>query len=395
MAFCYREGMNKKTAKLIYENGPDWHYATGTHIADPALWYQSPRGKTHIVVNELEISLMRKTAKVDAVHSTTDVRKGIKGKPLSIAAMVEYLMEQEKTRPDEILVPAHFAVNLYEKLRTDGLPLAVSPENLFFPNRALKSTEEIKKLRAAQKLNESAFILAFDILAKAKIRKLDNVLVWQGNTLTAEALQGEMNAHLARNGCTEFHGGPIVACGPQGAMPHARGNGPLKAHQFIVMDCFPRHANGYWGDLTRTVLKGKPTQWHENVYAAVLKSQKLALSQLKPGADGHTIHLSVVNSLSKDGFPTGMDAKGTPYGMFHGTGHGVGLDLHDPGPRTLSGTPCALKPGMVTSVEPGLYYADKSITGGIGGCRIEDVVAITATGYTNLTTLSKTDWVIK
>jgi Xaa-Pro aminopeptidase len=83
-----------------------------------------------------------------------------------------------------------------------------------------------------------------------------------------------------------------------------------------------------------------------------------------------------------------VDDQGRPYGFFHGTGHGVGLELHDPGPRTLSSVSCKLQAGMVTSVEPGLYYPGK------GGVRIEDVVAITPDGYQNLTKLEKKRWVI-
>lgn len=382
-------------AKLIYESGPNWHYATGTPISDPALWYQSPKGQTHIVVSELEIALMQKTAKVDTVHGFAEIRKALSGKPLSIAAMVQFLVGLEKTPPQMLMVPPDFSANLFQYLTAAGLPVQIDASPLFFPSRAHKTADEIKKLKAAQKLNESAFTLAFSILAASKIRKTDNTLLWQGSVLTSEALKGEMNAHLARHGVSEFHHGPIVACGPHSAMPHHRGSGPLKAHQFIVMDCFPRHANGYWGDLTRTVLKGKPTDWHHGIYTAVLKAQKLGLSLLKPGADGSQIHAAVVESLQQSGYPTGADTKGNPHGMFHGTGHGVGLELHDPGPRTISAAPCILQPGMVTSVEPGLYYADKKTTGGIGGCRIEDVVTITPKGYTNLTTLSKTDWIIK
>lgn len=382
-------------AKMLYECGSNWIYATGAHISDPALWYQSPKGKTHIVVSELEISLMRKNARVDTIHAFSDVRTALQGKPLSLENMLHYLISLEKTAPESILVPGDFPSALYEKLKATGLPLQPSTEALFFPDRAIKTEVEVRKLRAAQKLNESAFELAFAILAQAKINKTDATLMWQSTPLTAEILRGEMNAHLARYGATEFHNGPIVACGLQGAMPHERGHGLLKAHQFIVIDCFPRHSNGYWGDLTRTVLKGTPTDWHHSLYNAVLKSQKLALSLLKPGTDGQSIHKAVIDSLTASGFPTGTDAKGNPYGMFHGTGHGVGLDLHDPGPRTISGVSCILQPGMVTSVEPGLYYTDKKLTGGTGGCRIEDVVTITEKGYTNITTLPKTNWVIK
>jgi Xaa-Pro aminopeptidase len=120
----------------------------------------------------------------------------------------------------------------------------------------------------------------------------------------------------------------------------------------------------------------------------VIEAQKLALKLIKPGVDGRDIHAAVQSFFAKAGFKTGTDDKGRPYGFFHGTGHGVGLELHDPGPRTISTVPCILKPGMVTSVEPGLYYPTK------GGCRIEDVVVVTPTGYKNLNKLSKSAWVI-
>lgn len=384
-----------KVARLLYENGPDWRYATGTQISDPALWYCSPKGVTHIVVSELEIGLMRKEACVDKVHAFGDIRAKLKGQPLTLEAMLRYLMAQEKTLPEVIEVPGHFPAGLFGTLQQSGLPLKVAPRGLFFEQRALKTADEIKKLKSAQKLNEQAFEVAFGILAAAKIRKTDAVLMWQGAVLTSEILRGEMNGFLARQGAEEFHHGPVVAGGVQGAMPHARGTGPLKAHEFIVIDCFPKHPNGYWGDLTRTVVKGKANPWHHKVYNAVLDAQKTGLKLLKPGLNGKEIHAAVVAKLEEHGFTTGTDAKGNPYGMFHGTGHGVGLELHDPGPRTLSSVDCILKPGMVTSVEPGLYYTDKRISGGVGGCRIEDAVVITETGYKNLTTLSKTEWVIK
>lgn len=382
------------SAKLIYENGPNWRHATGTAIADPALWYQTPSGATHIVVSELEIALMKASAdtkKVQHIHSFADVKAKLGDKPLGLTSMVGWLAGLEK--PDVIWVPATFPAGLMARLQAVGLPVQAFAEELFFPERAIKTPAEIEALRHAQRVNEGAFKHAFKILKAAEIGP-KNVLYWKGKVLTAELLRGEMNAHLVKNGAEEFHGGPIVACGPQSAQPHNRGEGPLLAHQPIVMDCFPRNANGYWGDLTRTVVKGKPSPWLKKVYNAVLQSQTLALSLLKPGVDGALVHKAVVASLTKAGFPTGADDAGVPYGMFHGTGHGVGLELHDPGPRTISSSTCVLQPGMVTSVEPGLYYANKTITGGIGGVRIEDVVTITEKGHDNLTTLSKTEWII-
>jgi Xaa-Pro aminopeptidase len=266
------------------------------------------------------------------------------------------------------------------------LALAVV-EELFFPARALKSAEEIDKLTAAQRLNQQCFARAREILAAAEIAR-DKSLVWEKRPLTSETLQTEMNLVALRGGAQEFADGPIVAGGAQGALPHERGHGVLRAEELIVVDCFPRHPNGYWGDLTRTYLKGRPAPWQRDLYAAVQGAQALALSLLKPGAEGSAVHRAVEQFLARAGFETGMGGDGLPYGFFHGTGHAVGLELHDAGPRTLSTQATRLQAGMVTSVEPGLYYPGK------GGCRIEDVVAITENGYQNLTTLDKDDWII-
>lgn len=381
-----------KFARMAFENGPNWRYAVGLACSDPHLWYQTPSGKTHIIVSELELTENREHAKVNHVHGFGELKQKpfFKDKPLSLLNMVKWLMELEQ--PDGIEVPPDFPAALFMRLTTSGVPVQIAEGDLFFPNRAIKTTAEIKALQAAQTQNESAFKLAFNILKDADIAR-DKSLIWNGKKLTSEILRGEMNAHLARLGTPRFAGdfysiAPIVAGGPQSAEPHNRGTGILKANTFILIDSFPMHPNGYWGDCTRTVCKGTPSAWMRDVYAAVLGAQKTALKLIKPEANGKDIHQAVADYLAKAGFKTGLDKNGNPFGFFHGTGHGVGLELHDPGPRTLSTASSILKPGMVTSVEPGLYYPGK------GGCRIEDVVVVTKTGHTNLNKLSKTSWVI-
>jgi Xaa-Pro aminopeptidase len=379
------------TAKLLYENGANWHYATGTPISDPALWYQAPSGQTHIIVSDLEIGLMRTKAKVDNIHGFEDVRRGLGDKQLTLSVMVEWLLNKEPATTIE--VPSTFPVAMFQRLSQQGLPLAAATEDLFFPHRAVKTLSEVEKLATAQRANEQCFHHAAKVLRESDIAR-DGTLFWKGATLTAEILQAEMNKKAIDHGAIEFHNGPIVACGAQGAFPHERGHGPLRAHELIVIDCFPRHANGYWGDLTRTFIKGKPSGWQNDLYNAVLHAQEVALSLIRPGENGKDIHLAVARTLADAGFKTDTDVNGIPYGFFHGTGHGVGLDLHEPGPRTISQSPCILKSGYVTSVEPGLYYPPGTHKNGVGGCRIEDVVVVTENGHQNLTTFPKDKWII-
>lgn len=306
--------------------------------------------------------------------------------------MVTWLAAKEPVR--EIVVPSTFGAAMFAKLKAEGLPLVPCNDDLFEPARAVKTLAETEMLAVAQRANEQCFHHAMKVLREADIAR-DGTLVWKGVPLTAELVQREMNMVAVAHGAEEFHNGPIVACGVQGAMPHERGHGVLRAHELIVVDCFPRHRNGYWGDLTRTFVKGKATLWQQEVYGAVLEAQTLALGMVRAGVNGKDIHAAVVAHFAAAGFKTGTDDDGNPYGYFHGTGHGVGLDLHEPGPRMISTGDCVLQNGYVTSVEPGLYYPSSlSGKGNVGGCRMEDVVVVTEHGCHNLTSFPKNKWII-
>jgi len=128
------------------------------------------------------------------------------------------------------------------------------------------------------------------------------------------------------------------------------------------------------------VVKGKASPKVKKMYAAVQQGQEIAFGMLKGGVDGKEVHTAILDYFEKEGFPTG-EIGGRMQGFFHGTGHGLGLEIHEP-PRisTFSDT---LQAGTVVTVEPGLYYLDA------GGIRIEDDLLITETGCQNLTTFPK------
>ena len=165
----------------------------------------------------------------------------------------------------------------------------------------------------------------------------------------------------------------ICAGGLQGAQPHNTGSGVLLADYPVVLDIFPRSATtGYWGDLTRTVVKGTPSDFMRRAYDAVLEAREFAKSCIRIGAIPSEIHKCAENILFKHGFSTGCDEKGD-YGFFHGLGHGVGLDIHE-GPRISPRNSEPLKAGVVVTDEPGLYYPDQ------GGIRLEDMVYLNDEG---------------
>ncbi|MGA3007214.1 MAG: M24 family metallopeptidase, partial [Opitutaceae bacterium] len=126
---------------------------------------------------------------------------------------------------------------------------------------------------------------------------------------------------------------------------------------------------GYFGDMTRTFLKGRAHEAQRALVAAVRSAQKLALRHIRTGVSGRDVHGQVVAYFESLGYKTSHAATGST-GFFHGTGHGVGLEVHEP-PRLGATADTALKKGAVVTVEPGLYYP------GLGACRIEDVVHVT------------------
>jgi Xaa-Pro aminopeptidase len=172
-----------------------------------------------------------------------------------------------------------------------------------------------------------------------------------------------------------------VAPGRLGCDPHDEGHGPIRAGAPIIVDIFPRaQKNGYFADITRTFVKGRASKKVRAMYDAVYDGQRLALRSIRDGARASDIHGAIHALFGERGFKSGK-IDGRMQGFFHGTGHGLGLEIHEP-PR-VAGNDAVLKAGMVVTVEPGLYYWPH------GGVRIEDTVLVTKRGLKNLTRFPK------
>ncbi len=221
-----------------------------------------------------------------------------------------------------------------------------------------------------------------DLLRRAEIK--DGLLVLEGETLTSESVRRHLDLALLEKDCIAQH--TIVSCGVDACDPHNEGSGPLRAHESIIFDIFPRsNKTRYHADMTRTVLKGKAPDALKRLYETVLEGQLLGVSQVKKGVNGREvngreIHQNIIDCFEKKGYKTGM-IDGRMQGFFHGTGHGIGLDIHEP-PR-ISKADHILQTGEIVTVEPGLYYPK------IGAVRIEDMVLVQDTGCRNLTTYPK------
>lgn len=340
-------------------------YATGYAVVDPVVFLQVA-GKRVLVVPRLEIGRARKEAKKTIVYSAYDLQLPMaERKRLSGWAMG--LMKKFGIR--KVLVSSSFPLGVAERLRRFGIRIQVSKSPLF-PSREVKSREEIQKIAGVQKAAASAMKAAIKIIAASKIQR-GGFLAYEGRRLTSERIRQSIDHVLLMHDC--YARETIVACGRAGANPHERGDGPLKAGAPIVIDIFPKHRrHGYWGDITRTVVKGPASPELRRMYSAVLAAQDAALKILRPGVTAARIHDAVEKKISERGYPTtrnGVNAEG----FTHSTGHGVGLDIHEL--PSISQNDAVLETGNVVTVEPGLYYHR------VGGIRIEDTVAVTSKGW--------------
>lgn len=358
-------------------------YATGFRAPDAFVYLES-RGRSAILLSDLEIDRGRRDARVDEVVSSSELEKAIArkigAKPTQMEVIAAFLKARGGTRP---VVPADFPLGMTRELERHGI-ITTPVLGMFQPKREIKTAEEIQLMTQATRITETGMERAFEVLRASSIGPR-NILRWGGSILTSERLRVEVESAILRAGGIPA-GNSIVACGEQACDPHERGHGPLKAHQLIILDLFPRAAkSGYYGDLTRTVVRGKAGEAQARLWEICLLGQKLALGSLRAGGDGGEIHKGVTQFFADNGYPTervgvGRNGEGGRWsGFFHGTGHGLGLDLHE-SPRFGA---AKLKAGQVFTIEPGIYIP------GVGGVRHEDVALITPKGHKLLSRITK------
>ena len=359
-------------ARLIYAASPrsaDMLYATRFQAPDAFLFLEH-RGKKTIVLNDLEIDRGRREAEVDEVLSASELGRTLG--TTSPAVIAAGLLLRRKIK--RVQVPSDSPLGFARHLEKAGIGV-VPVQGHFWPERETKAAGELESIRRALRITAAGLLRAVEVLRAAKIGR-DRTLRWNGKTLTSEVVRSECDSAVLRAG--GLPDGTIVAGGRQACDPHERGHGPLRAHELIILDVFPRDArSGFFGDLTRTVVRGRAGDAQWKLWETVCAAQKLAIGLIKPRVKGASVHKAVQDFFLSRGYRT-EKKRGRWTGFFHGTGHGLGLDLHEE-PR-ISAT--VFRPGQIFTVEPGLYYP------GIGGARHEDVVAVTSGGCRRLSRLS-------
>jgi len=347
---------------------PDAFIAIGIEKQDNIEW--------HGLFSPLEVDRAKKQSGFHQVHLDSMWReKAIQqGWIASIASTAAAFLKEHGIH--KLTVPGQFPLMYAEQLRTLGFQLTAQQGSLF-PQRSIKTDAEIKQLARAERLTKRSMMQAENFLAACSIGN-DSILRHPDSPKTkvkSKHVRAAIETFLIGQGAMPAH--TIVACGKEGADPHNIGSGFIRANQSIIIDIFPRLLDsGYWGDMTRTYVKGKAPDTLKKMYQTVREGQSIGLDMVHDGAHGENIHQAILNHFDQQGFKTGIE-NGKQTGFFHGTGHGVGLEIHE-SPR-ISVRDDVLHSNQVVTVEPGLYYPT------IGGIRLEDMVVVRPQGCENLT----------
>lgn len=248
---------------------------------------------------------------------------------------------------------------LFEKYGLNGVkwqPLHKSLDRL----RQIKDSDEIRMIEKAEQIGDEAFTRMIGKLSEMK----------QGGSLPSEKqVAAWLEFYMRELGAENTSFDTIAASGVHSSMPHAiPTDRMLMEGDFLTMD-FGCRVDGYCSDMTRTVVIGRANEKQREVYDTVFRAQQAAFTTIRPGVKGREVDAAARSVIADAGY-------GDCFG--HGLGHSVGLMIHE--------TPCfsprdetVFEPGMVVTVEPGIYLE------GMFGVRIEDLIVITEDGYRNLT----------
>ncbi|MFU8892814.1 MAG: M24 family metallopeptidase [Luteolibacter sp.] len=367
-----RKSAGKGPSNLLLHassDDPDMLYFSRFHASDPYLAFRI-NGRRIGVGIPMEFARMKNESTYDDVLLLPELREGASrqfkltnGVQPTDAEIVQYVAKLYGIK--EFQIGHRFPAGLALELQAAGFKLDVAPPGGLLPERAIKTKDEIAALRMGNKASAAGHYAVAKTLEGATIR--NGYVIHQGSKLTSERLREIIFSAVIQHGAVAAD--TIAAAGDQACNCHEAGTGPIRANELIVVDIFPRRLHdGYWGDMTRTFLKGKASDAQRHLVRTVKRGHELGIKACKPGATGGSVQKVVDDFFAKEGYKTIRNSR-EPEGFFHAIGHAIGLEVHEEPVLRANAKP-KLKEGMVVTIEPGLYYR------GLGGCRIEDVVHI-------------------
>jgi Xaa-Pro aminopeptidase len=356
---------------------PEMRHEVPVAIPDPFL-YVERNGDRHVIVAPYEVERVQGS---DGLQPHPYEKFGwdelvAQGLALEEVELGTYIRACKELGVQVAVVPPTFPVELADKLRAEGIELTPD-RDVFVRRRRVKTQAELEGIRRAQRGAEAAMDAARELFRRAE--PSGEVAVLDGEPLTCERIK--LAIHQVFTDRDLFTEEFIVSHGPQTAVGHELGSGEIKPGEPIVLDLWPRdRMSSCYADMTRTFVIGKPSDELVEYQKLVREALRRSLEAVKPGVRGRDVYAIVCELFHEHGYPTGLHkAEGEVLedGFFHGLGHGVGLEVHEQ--PWLSRYPGELVEGDVITLEPGLYRS------GYGGCRLEDLVHVTADGAVLLT----------
>ncbi len=347
-------------------------------VGDPAAIIDLP-DRSLLIVRDIEMERARAQARADEVACPRDFEPttGLSGDRETATAQAT---AEALRRLGVVRVRAHRSTPLIftHHIARAGVEVVYDPE-LGMRAQRCKDEQERRHLHDAQRMTERAMRLACEMIARADVRA-DGTLMHEGDELTSQRVRAEIDVFLMRHGYANEH--MIVAGGTRGADCHDPGSGPLRTGEPVIVDIFPRNKQTrYNGDCTRTVVHGEIPDEVAHMHATVCEAKRAAIDITRAGVSGEDVHRAVIRVIEDRGYHMGLHESELDdrIRMVHGTGHGIGLDVHEPPLLDLGGP--ELLAGDVVTIEPGLYGPT------IGGVRVEDMVVVLPDGCENLNTL--------
>ena len=352
---------------------PELRHEVPIGIGDPFL-YAEHGGARYVVANGLELPRL---LELPGLEVLTEERFGRD-------ALVAQRLRTDEVQLEVALrvcrelgitsarVPATFPLELADRLRAAGIEL--TPDSRFFVERRRRKNEaELAGIRRAQAVTQRAMVELRDMLRLAEPRN-GSVFV-EGEPLTSELLRAVVDSTFAAGGVMADD--VVVSHGPQSAVGHEAGSGPIAPGEPIVVDLFPRdRESACYADMTRTFVVGTPSEELREYQRLCLEALRRSTEATRPGVTGRALFDLTCDIFERNGYRTQrtkQPGEVLAEGFFHSLGHGVGLEVHEePGLSRLGHD--ELVAGDVVALEPGLYRS------GFGGCRLEDLVLVTADG---------------
>jgi Xaa-Pro aminopeptidase len=349
-------------------------------MGDPAAVADLPGGRSVFICRDIELHRARERARVDEVvgPGAYAPEGGLSADRATqtAQALAELLVRGGVT---EARADRSFGLVYAEHLRARGIAVEYDPD-LGEAERRAKDAEEMQALREAQAMTERAMEMACTMIAESSA-EASGRLKYEGAVLTAVRVRRAVDVFLLEHGYTNPD--CIVAGGAEGADSHNRGESELRTGEPVIIDIFPQSkATHYNGDCTRTVVHGRVPGEIARMHAAVVEAKRASIGATRAGISGGELYGVCMKVIRAHGWGRALlpeDAPADFCSMQHGLGHGVGLEVHE-APLLDEGGP-VLVAGDVVTIEPGLYHA------GLGGVRVEDMVAVTADGCENFNTL--------